>query len=411
MLIAVALAGIVHFSPVFAESLTSPNSLTTVDAGDIQRFEQNYEQWVQSLAQSIVPNIPTTVLVDIEYSNNPDDLQNYEELKAANHLPGLPDVIDPNFTYPGESPISALVAKQRIKLIFESPLNANQQKLLKEVLNSKLKLNLDRGDSLALEQVNTLPSENLSATNSTSTATATTLPKIKLTHRQSLALVILALMTMIALTGGKAIRKSLSKMSTSLRSLAKRANAANETVMEYLRVVPSEKSVTQRLKRRHPRLFARTSMIVNPLNIVLKANPKVLVSVVRNEKIENLARATLHAPEMFTGILLNICTQDQRREIRGIWHVEKNAITEEQSRFAQVLLAARIYRQLKKRAQAQASDAGLDPIIGAFADAQRARIAQRSRLTAELKALKGALAQKSANPSFTSTSTQNEARL
>ena len=391
-----------HFSPVFAESLT------TVDAGDIQRFEQNYEQWVQSLAQSIVPNIPTTVLVDIEYSNNPDDLQNYEELKAANHLPGLPDVIDPNFTYPGESPISALVSKQRIKLIFESPLNANQQKLLKEVLNNKLKLNLDRGDALTLEQVNTLPTQ-------TSNTAATTLPKIKLTHRQSMALAILALMAMIALTGGAVIRKSFSRIRVSLRSLAKRANSANEAVMEYIRVVPSEKSVTQRLKRRHPRLFARTSMIVNPLNIVLKANPKVLVSVVRNEKIENLARATLHAPEMFTGILLNICTQDQRREIRGIWQVERNVITEEQSRFAQVLLAARIYRQLKKRAHAQASDAdlaqGIDPIIGAFADAQRARIAQRSRLSAELKALKGALAQKAVNPSFNSTSTQNEARL
>jgi hypothetical protein len=390
---AIAIMGIMQMNPVFAALPTS------VDAGDVQHFEQTYEEWVQSLAASIAPNIPTTVLVDLEYSNNPEDLQNYEELKAANHLPGLPDITDPHFTYPSESPLYSLIAKQRVKLIFESELNANQQKVLEEVLNNKLKLNKDRGDSVNIEHINTV-SAPVQANKPA--AKSVDFSKIKLSKKQSVALIGLALLGILGLT----VRRKQFAIKKVIRTLTTRKAKETNTEIEYIRVVPTEKSVTQKLSRKHPRLFARTSLIVNPLNIVLKANPKVLVSVVRNENTANLARATLHAPEMFTGILLNICTQDQKNQIRGIWHVERNSITPEQSRFAQVLLAARIFRQLKKQ-----KDVSIDPVIGEYANAKRAKQALRNRMNLQLSELKASLKNANSNSNLKTTDTQSEASL
>jgi hypothetical protein len=254
-------------------------------------------------------------------------------------------------------------------VILESEPNANQQKIISEVLNAKLKLNLDRGDALKIESINTVASIVSAAKTETKKSNST---PIHISRETGFAMIALGLFGIVAIAARKLTTKK-----------------EQATEIEYIRVVPTETSVSQKLMRKHPRLFARTSLIVNPLNIVLKANPKVLVSVVRNENTLNLARATLHAPEMFTGILLNICSQDQKNQIRAAWNLERNSVSPDQSRFAQVLLAAKIYKELKKSAPQ-----ALGSVIGEFTDANHARRALREQMNLSLKVLKANSGQK-----------------
>lgn len=363
-------------------------SMTSIDASDVQHFEQTYEEWVQSLAQSVVPNIPTTVLVEIEYSNNPVDVQTYEELQAANHLPGLPDISDPHFTYPTESPLYALVAKQKVKLIFENALSVSQQKILEEVLNSKLKLNHDRGDSIAIDQIEVSPP---ATTHTAAKPKVSPQANFHLNRNQSLALVAFALAALSALV-----------------FVRKRRNQNQSTAFdEPLYSVKTENAVSERLLRRNPRLHARTATILNPVKLVLKANPMILVSVVRNEKIQTLGKATLYAPEVFTNLIFNVCTHDQRSQIRAVWAAEKNKTTIEQSQFAQTVLAARVYRQMKKQSATKIEAAQLNIFTEKFAQANQARLNLRDRMNQELVLLK----QRLQNKNSSTTTTQSEANL
>jgi hypothetical protein len=278
---------------------------------DVQQYEQTYEDWVQTLVQNVAPKNPATVLLKFEYGNNPDQLQTYEELKASNHLPGLPDVSDPHATRPYENAVSALVTKQKIKIIFEKSIPATKTRLLNEILTSKLHLNTARGDGIEFEQLSATETKTASSTNS---------------FNRKNAMMLLA--AAIAVLAALSVRKNAKTKTKTEINEAPKATPPAMTALTLNAAAPA------------PR--------VQSINLILQASPKVMHQVIRSEKAENLARAFLNIPTAVSGALLNICTPEQRKEILTMWNIQ--TVSAEQSRFSQLLIAARIHRENEKQA-------------------------------------------------------------
>ena len=321
---------------------SAPHSISnTIDASEVQRFEQNYEEWVQTLVQSIVPQNPSTVLVELNYTSNPQQLQTYEELKAAEHLPGLPEVSDPNFTRPTESPLFTLVNQQNIKIIFEAALTSNQKRLLDEVLNSKLKIDSSRGDHLVLDQTS---GQALESTSSYFSG-----------KNFLFALALLAFGTIVLVSIKRKTAQNTHENTNEAPPELQSKLLAIETMMQKNKipaekvreVFESEANLITKIKKNNPKAFSKTSQILNPINIIMKSNPKAIINTVRNENPRLIAEATFHAPDLFISTIIQICTKEQQMVIRNLWKQKFGTVSEEKSRYAQTLLAAKVHRAEK----------------------------------------------------------------
>lgn len=282
-----------------------------IDHADVLRYETALETQAQSLTHSVIQNNPATVLIDVEYSTDAEKIQTYEEIKAVSHLPGLPEVIDPHLSNPGESPISALVRNKKLKIIFENSLNTNEKRILREVLSSKLKMNSRSGDSIVLESLNVPAPKN---------------PPLNQTEISLIAVATL----MIALF---AVRRK-NKNQTPL--MEKAVNAKNNLNNTLTRVAANQAN------------SQKGSGQPSTINLILESQPVRLRKVIQSESTTHLARALLNTPPIFMGALLNICTQEQRKEILSIWNRERSKITPEQSQFARILIAAKLRNGTQK---------------------------------------------------------------
>jgi hypothetical protein len=126
---------------VFGPLLTDASQANEViSAAEIQHFEQTYEDLAAKVIRSLQPKLEFTILARVELSAHPEKLAAYEETRATHHLPGLPEVTDPNYTHPFESPLLPLLEKKTIKIFFRSALSRDQDRVIREVIQAKLKL-------------------------------------------------------------------------------------------------------------------------------------------------------------------------------------------------------------------------------------------------------------------------------
>lgn len=319
----------------------------SIDPNDLQQFEQSYENWVQGLAQNLIPSQKPTVLIEMNYTQNPERLQHYSELRETRHLPGLPEVMDPHITHPSESPLSALVDGRRIKIIFEHVLTAAQEKLLAEVLNNKLRINAHAGDRLIL---------------STLESPAPVAPSRFKDPRFILSLIAACLAIAVTLARTRRNRSVVNAAPATGFALpaveptgvvtpppapipAPRAFTPPPPPVKPFQFNDQDRTVIQRLMQVDSTLMSKTSSIVSPTQIILKADPKAIIRVIRSESADNVARAIHGTSILFQKTILSICTPQQRNRIRDF--AKKERIRKGQTLFAQNLIAAKIYREMQ----------------------------------------------------------------
>ena len=300
LLLGVLLTALSIVTPVFANSdIVSPS--------DAQHFEQTYEDWAKSIIKSLNPKLDFTVLSQVEFSRNPEHVQEYEDMKATNHLPGLPDVADPSYTNPLESPLYALVAKKNFKIIVYAPLSSRELDLLREVLNNKLKLSAD--DTLNFEYVNR-ETLNPTPTKTTSPFHAT---------RKAIATLIAGLMLLAG--AAVSIRKK-----QSFRQLFK---ATKKWIMNY-----KTKSIALNPPKVNPTL--------SPGHQIQAASPAALRKVLETEKADLIARASLNATKRFSNRLLGECDQNKFDLVIQWINANHKNVNHQDSNYARLLIAARL---------------------------------------------------------------------
>jgi len=286
---------------------TAPSaSAPRLDRIEVQRFEQSYEAWVQSIVQHVLPSTATSILVDLTYSNNPDTLQSYEEHRAANHLPGLPDVLDNNTSAnPIENPLFELVTAQNIKVIFEEQPSDDQIRVVKEILGAKLNLDSTHGDQISFDHLNR-----------NTTATARAWSVVKKTARSSTSMIVLAFLVVAFVL----VRKN--RIASELRAMGEvEINA----------------------------LYSK----VNPIKSIFGANPKTLISVIRRQETDFLVQAMAHAPIVFNQIILQVFEEADRKNLFEAFQAERLNVSSKKSRYSQLLLAAKIHDEVKIEALQQ----------------------------------------------------------
>ncbi len=260
-----------------------------VSQNEVQKFEQSYETWVQTLTQTVAPSVPVTVLVELEYSSSQEKLENYEEALESNHLPGLPDVIDPHYRHPSESPLYALVTQQKIKIILEGTLNQTQKKILNEILTNKLKIKSARGDRLTLQEINT-----------------SFLNSLLQTRKRQAAVIALAVL-LIAAFGAAQQKRSPTLKKPALKKAA----------------VTFKKNFSEQISQVNSKLAWYTKNTVDPVQFILKADTKILLTVIRTEKPLHLAQVIQGLNESVAATLLKLCSREQRNEIKSILRFSK----------------------------------------------------------------------------------------
>lgn len=317
-------------------------SSVSIDPNDIQQFEQSYESWIKEIVQGLVNNQTATVLVEIGYTQNPERLQTYGELKATQHLPGLPEVMDPHISHPSESPLSALVENRKIKIIFEHALSAPQEKIVGEVLNSKLRINANAGDQLVVSTLEAAPAPETGAN--------------RLLRDPKFALyIIMGSLLLAALLARGRKQKTIEKtreLPVELKEMiveaTKKAATPPPAPVKPFKFTDADRSVINRLMSVDSNLLTKTSAIVSPTQIIMKSEPKAVIRVIRSESSEIITQAIQGSSILFQKTLLSICTPKQRNEIRDI--AKRQNFNKEKVIFAQNLLAAKIYRELQSLA-------------------------------------------------------------
>ena len=127
----------------------------SISAAEILHFEQTFENWSREIVANVNPNLKFTVIAKIGFSQTPEQIQEYEDLKMAQHLPGLPEVSDPGYTHPLDSPLYALIAKKEIKVIFHQSVPSQERNVIDEVLRAKM--HLGQNDTLTFQIVDSAP--------------------------------------------------------------------------------------------------------------------------------------------------------------------------------------------------------------------------------------------------------------
>lgn len=323
-----------------ASDLTS----VSIDPNDLQQFEQSYENWVQGLVQNVVPSQKPTVLIEMSYTQSPERLQTYSELRVTSHLPGLPEVMDPHITHPSESPLSALVEARRIKVIFERPLTHAQEKILAEVLNNKLKINANAGDRIVMSTIEAPSAPEQS----------NRLKDTKLALNIVIGCLVLAAL-LARSRGNKQAKIENSAPREALPAVEPTGVVAAAPVQRVVTPPPppvkpfqfndQDRTVIKRLMSVDSTLVSKTSSIVSPTQIILKSEPKAVIRVLRNEKPEVILRAIHGTSILFQKTILSACTSQQRNRVRELAKTEK--IKKGQILFAQNLIAAKIHREMQ----------------------------------------------------------------
>jgi hypothetical protein len=125
-----------------------------LDRAEIQSFERSYEAWVQDLVHQVSPKSRANVIVEFNYSSNPDLIQNFEEKMAASHLPGVPEMIDLDM-HPLQHPIYDLVTRQSVKVILENKPSEQNLKVMRDLISSKIFVDAKRGDRVEFDFIKT----------------------------------------------------------------------------------------------------------------------------------------------------------------------------------------------------------------------------------------------------------------
>jgi len=266
-----------------------------VSASDAQHFEQTYEDWTKGLIKSVSPKLEFTVLSEVEFSRNPERLQDYEDIKAANHLPGLPDISDPNYTNPLDSPLYALVVKRSFKVIFYSAITQDEIDAIHEVLNSKLKLNAN--DSLAFEHVNRNPMVKKGLAIGT--------------HKTAIFSLVFGCALLI---GAFFLFNHRIGLGNRIKAKLTQAEA----------------------------LPPATNPKLQPAHLIQMASTETLKKVLEKEKPELIARASLNATKKFSNYILGECEQSKFDLIIQWINANHKTVSRQDSNYARLLLSARL---------------------------------------------------------------------
>ena len=285
-------------SDSFAEN-TAKNTVIHLDRTEVQRFEQRYESWVQSIVKQAVPKVGASVLVEFDYSNNPDLIQTYEERRAVSHLPGLPDLTESDNGHPTENPLYELVSNQNIKVIFDQNPGDDQLRIVKEILKSKLNLDLANGDHVTFDTFNRSNAYFEKAKGSLS--------------KNSKWLIVLTILSALGALG-----------------LMFRREQSNRKMKE-----DGEKEVNALYQK------------LNPLSLILKTETKLLISVIRKQDKELIVQVMSHAPVQFNQIILQIFEDEDRAELFNQYQANRLQVSLKRSRYSQLLLAAKIHDESK----------------------------------------------------------------
>jgi hypothetical protein len=291
-----------------------------VSAADAQHFEQTYEDWAKSILKGINPKLNFTVLSEIEFSRNPERLQEYEDMKAANHLPGLPEMADPNYSNPLESPLFSLVAKKDFKIIIRSSISPTEMNLVREVLNSKLKIT--SADSLRFENLDedSAPAHTHNPFHTSKTTLFTLLAGLVLV--------------------GSAIFSARHKLRFKIEQ--------KNNLIHALPTVSANDAGLAAPPAHNPMLSASHQ--------IQMASPEVLRKVLLNEKAELIARASLNATKKFSNRILGECEQSKFDLVIQWINANHKNISHQDSNYARLLLAARI-QQVQNAAVLNSIDA------------------------------------------------------
>ena len=264
-----------------------------VSAAEIQHFEQTYEDLTGKIIRNIQPKLEFTVLARVELSSHPEKVAAYEESKATHHLPGLPEVIDPNYSHPFESPLLSLLEKKDIKIYFRTALSKDQERVIREVVQAKLKLTAT--DHLVFETTESpsVPNSNRRGGSRKSAALA---------MGAGLVLIALALFGRKAHAGRK-----------------QSASATHEGISHPVNVttVPA------------------TTQIAN-------ANTSTLREALAQERVDVIAKASMNATRRFSHRILGEMDQDKFDLVNQWIERNKGLVANSDSAYARLMLAARV---------------------------------------------------------------------
>jgi hypothetical protein len=249
------------------------------------------------------------VISRIEFSQNPEQIDSYEDMKMAQHLPGLPEVADPLYSRPIESPLYALVARKNIRIIFHSVIPESEKILIEEVVKAKLKLTATDRFVMGVVEINSAA--------------------IPFT-RQRAAVALLCLLLAAGILGITQFGHHFSR--------SPEPNTVSPSKLE----IPKDP----------------TPELVIPAHYqIMDSDSGVRRVALKREKIETIAKASLNCSTRFTNDLLGELEQDQF-DLVNQWLIQnKKTITLPESNYARLLIAARIQ---------QASNQKIISVISSF---------------------------------------------
>ena len=264
----------------------------SISAAEIQHFEQTFEDWAGRIIKSVHPKAEFTVVARVELSAHPEKLAAYEEAKAANHLPGLPEVPDSNYNHPLESPLLPLLQKKSLKVYLRTAMNRGQETVLREIIQAKMKLSPI--DQLAFESVVT-PNANKLPT-----------PSKKLAL---LAFFAGTLMISLALIGRNRMRLWATN--------GRRASAGSTTDLTL-------------------------STALSPSHQIANTNAATLREALIQERVDVIAKASMNATRRFSHRILGEMDQEKFDLVNQWIERNKGLVANTDSAYARLMLAARI---------------------------------------------------------------------
>jgi hypothetical protein len=269
-------------------------------ASDVQHFEQAYEDWTAQLVRGLDSKLKFTVVTQVQFSQNPEKLEAFEDARASNHLPGLPDVADPIYSNPTDSPLYALAEKKNIKIYFQSPITANEERVIREIINLKLKLS--NNDSLQIEHTD---------------APAPSPKGTPFSKRRALALASF-------LAGAILLFGALFNQKLKLKkwSIFKKASPK--------------------------KVVAATPLAISPSVQIMNAKAVNLREAVAEEKVEVIAKASLNATRDFSNQVLGEMSQEKFDLVNQWIERNKKKVSAKDSNYSRLLLAARL-QQINNR--------------------------------------------------------------
>ncbi len=276
-------------SAAFTENCVASDSIS---AAEILHFEQTFENWTREIVTNVNPSLKFTVIAKIGFSQTPEQIQEYEDLKMSQHLPGLPEVSDPGYTHPLDSPLYALIAKKEIKIIFHQAISNQEKSVIDEVLRAKM--HLGQNDILAFQVMESTPA-------------------VRAPRDAKKAYSILTLLFGIGILGSALVSRRKNK--------AKVNRAANESKAK----TPAPPAVPAHVQ-------------------IMNADPMARREALKLNKAEIIAKATLNCSTRFANELLGELEQDQFDRVNQWVLNNKKTVNAADSNYARLLIAAGVQK-------------------------------------------------------------------